>query len=67
MPAGRPQNRPRLWNSLHSTPTRRAARRLRAEAHQALEVEMDRAIACGCGRALSGLIEAGVLRFHQDT
>jgi hypothetical protein len=67
MPRGRPLARTRLWGSLHSNPPRREARRLRAEAHQALEMEIDRAVACGCGRKLSALIEVGLLRFHQDT
>lgn len=42
-------------------------RMLRADAHQALELEIDRAIACGCRNGLADLIEIGLLRFHQDT
>lgn len=67
MPAGRPLNRPRLWTSLHSNPSRLGVRMLRAAAHQALELEIDRAIACGCGRGLADLIEVGLLRFHQNS
>lgn len=40
---------------------------LRADAHQTLELEIDKAIACGCRPELAELIEVGLLRFHQNS